>query len=151
MSDIDKKNNEEIIQRFYGSYYYKIERFLDEYGRVKESRFRDFCYELGENYEAIFRAFRMNRIEENGIIFLQPSALEGIGPEPIPELTTDDLEFLDRVAERTMTEYFSTHPNGFKDSLLIARLSYTQALAMLEIKNNGLQELINKNGLNYRV
>lgn len=143
--------NEEVIKRIYGNVYFTVERFLDEYGRIRESRFREFCFEIGREPMDVYHLFRMNKIEENGVVFLQPSALEGIGPEPIPELTTDDLEFLDRVAERTMTEYFSTHPNGFKDSLLIARLSYTQALAMLEIKKNGLQELINKNGLNYRV
>lgn len=151
MSDIDKKNNEEIIQRFYGNYYFKIERFLDEYGRVRESRFREFCFELGVEPTIIFNKLRMQQISENGILYLQPSALEGIGPEPIPELTTDDLEFLDRVAERVLTEYFNVHPNGFKDNLSIARLAYSQAIAMLEVKKNSLQELINKNGLKYKV
>lgn len=93
----------------------------------------------------------MNKIEEDGVAFLQPSSLDGIGPEPVPEITTEDQEFLDRVAEKIVTEYFNTHPNGFADNLKIARLAYYQALAMLQIKRNELQDLIAKSKLNFRV
>lgn len=142
--------NEEIIKRIYGSDYPIAERYIDEWGRIKASRFDEFCLNLKDRSEVVFTHLRMRKVEENGIVYFQPSALDGIEPEKVPELTTDDLEFLDRVAERVMTEYFNTHPNGFKDNLTIARLAYSQALAMLEMKKNGLQELINKNGLNFR-
>jgi len=144
-------NNEEIIKRIYGNIYYMAERFIDEWGRIRESRFIEFCSSVGEGVDKMFRQLRMSRITEDGIVYLQPLALDGIGPELIPEITTEDQIFLDRIAEKIVVEYFNTHPEGFKDNLKIARLAYSQALAMLEVKNNGLQELINKNGLNYKV
>lgn len=145
-------NNEEIIKRIYSKIYSTAERFLDEYGRIRESRFREFCFEIGREPMDVYNLFRMNEIIENGITFFQPSALDGIGPTPIPELTTDQEEFLDNMAAKVMVKYFDIQqPMSWEDSMKIARLSYTQALAMLNVKENGLQELITKNNLNYKV
>ena len=51
-------------------------------------------------------------------------------------------EYLDRVALETMITYLNRTPlKGFTDSMSVARISYNQALAMLEVRENTIETL----------
>jgi hypothetical protein len=57
-------------------------------------------------------------------------------------------DFLDKVAMRTMVSYLHRSSlSGFKDSLSVSRISYKQALAMLEIRENSLESLAKESGI----
>ncbi len=59
------------------------------------------------------------------------------------KLLKADKDFLDRTALEVMKIYISARrPQSFGDSMSISRISYKQALAMLEIRNNELSTLI---------
>lgn len=145
-------NKEEVIKRIYGNYYSTIERFLDEYGRVKKSRFIEYCNLSHYEIRLVCDDLRLNSIFENGIEYLQPLALEDFRPEEVPKITTEDENFLDSVALKAMEFYLTCgRPNSFKDNITISKASYAQALAMLEVKKQGLQDLIKVNKLNLKV
>lgn len=144
-------NQEEVIKRIYGKYYNDLERYMDEWGRIKTTRFVEFCND-DLIIQQLREELRLVEFESDGINYVQPQALDGVGPIPIPELTCDQEDFLDNMATKVMVKYFDIQqPMSWEDFMKIARLSYTQALAMLNVKENGLQELINKNGLKYKV
>lgn len=54
----------------------------------------------------------------------------------------DNRKFLDDVAIEVMKEYVSRQrPTSFEDSMMIARIAYNQALAMLKVKKDSLVKL----------
>lgn len=56
--------------------------------------------------------------------------------------------YLDEVAIENMKVLLAVRPpQGFADSMSIARVSYKQALAMLEIKENSLETLAQEAGI----
>lgn len=60
----------------------------------------------------------------------------------------DNKDFLDRVAIKTMTSYLHRSSlSGFKDSLSVSRISYKQALAMLEVRESSLKSLAEESGI----
>lgn len=63
----------------------------------------------------------------------------------LSKVIEDNKEFIDAVAVETMKSYLRMKPpNSPEDSLSIARVSYRQALAMLEVKENALLPMLEK-------
>lgn len=64
------------------------------------------------------------------------------------ETIKKNYDYLDKVALETMKEYISKKPpQGFNDSMSIARVSYKQALAMLEVRESSLLTLAVESGI----
>ena len=60
----------------------------------------------------------------------------------------DNKEYLDKVAIETMVSYLARSPlKGFSDSMSVSRISYKQALAMLEIRETSLESLADESGI----
>lgn len=58
------------------------------------------------------------------------------------ELTKEDKKFLDGVALETLLRYLDRQkPKDFKESVQVARVSYKQALAMLQVRDEQLKEI----------
>lgn len=64
------------------------------------------------------------------------------------ETIKENQKFLDKTARKVMIQYLTgSKPKGFADSMSIARVSYKQALAMLEIKLSSLSSLAKESGI----
>lgn len=64
------------------------------------------------------------------------------------EKIKENKEYLDSVALVTMETYLQRSPlKGFNDSMSVARISYKQALAMLEVRENGILSLADESGV----
>lgn len=64
------------------------------------------------------------------------------------EIIEKNKDFLDEVAIKTMVSYLHRSSlTGFKDSLSVSRISYKQALAMLEVRENSLESLAKESGI----
>ena len=63
----------------------------------------------------------------------------------LSKVLEDNKEFIDTVAIETMKSYLRLKPpNSPEDSLSIARVAYRQALAMLEVRENALLPMLEK-------
>ena len=63
----------------------------------------------------------------------------------LSKILEDNKEFIDTVAIETMKSYLRLKPpNSPEDSLSIARVAYRQALAMLEVRENALLPMLEK-------
>lgn len=63
-------------------------------------------------------------------------------------MTKEDKLFLDKAAIEVMKIYINSKPpQGFDDSVKISRVSYSQALAMLEVRKNQLSKMIEERNL----
>lgn len=59
------------------------------------------------------------------------------------KIIEDNKDLLDQFAMIALKTYLERSPlKGFKDSMSLARISYKQALAMLEIRENALEQLM---------
>lgn len=64
------------------------------------------------------------------------------------KIIEDNQEFLDKIALQVMTQYVAnSKPKGFADSMSIARVSYKQALAMLEVRTSSLTTLAQESSI----
>lgn len=64
------------------------------------------------------------------------------------EVIEKNKDFLDKVAIKTMVSYLHRSSlSGFKDSLSVSRISYKQALAMLQVRENSLESLAGESGI----
>ena len=58
------------------------------------------------------------------------------------DIIDNNKDYLDKIAIETLVTYLNrSPPKGFSDSMSIARISYKQALAMLEVRETTLTSL----------
>jgi hypothetical protein len=139
---------QEIIQRIYGEYYEHNHTMIDEWGRMNVENVRTKYDDQSKEFEIFCRDLRIRKFVWEGITYLQPEALSNLAPEPTPQMTKQDLEFIDQIAIQTMLFYLHLQqPASFKDSLKASRVAYRQALAMWDVKTNGLQGLADEEGI----
>ncbi len=66
----------------------------------------------------------------------------------INKVIEENYEYLDRVAIENMKVLLAVRPpQGFSDSMSISRVSYKQALAMLEVRETSLISLAEESGI----
>jgi len=64
------------------------------------------------------------------------------------EIIKDNRAYIDNMASKVMVTYLERSPlKGFEDSMSVARISYKQALAMLEVRDNSLLNLAKEHNL----
>lgn len=135
------------IKEAYGEYKDRLDGIIDKYGRIQVSRINQIDKPIVDQMLQILPNFAEFKI--NGVQYIQPEQLLPLNPRPLEEW---EKEFLDQAAQEIMKIYINKAlPKDFGDSMAIARLSYRQSLALLEVKNKQLQDIIDESKMNYQV